>query len=147
MQSQCFILLKPDAHRRGLVGEILSRFEKRGYTIDRMSHISYPERYMIEEFYSKHRDKNFFEEIVQFMMSGPITAIVLNGNPDLVRSIVGDTYPYKCSHGSIRGDLSSSIVENLIHCSLPGFFLSLIRASMARTIFASPQILLRLPKK
>jgi nucleoside diphosphate kinase len=51
------------------------------------------------------------------MMSGPITAIVLNGNPDIVRSIVGDTYPYKFEKGSIRGDLASSIVENLIHCS------------------------------
>jgi nucleoside-diphosphate kinase len=117
MQSQCFILLKPDAHRRGLVGEILSRFERRGYTIDSMTHISQPNRGRIEEFYSKYRENNFFEEIVQFMMGGPVTAIVLNGNPDLVRAIVGDTYPHKCEPGSIRGDLASSIVENLIHCS------------------------------
>ena len=118
MQSQCFILLKPDAHRRGLVGEILSRFERRGYTIDRMTHINQPNRGIIEEFYSKYRENNFFEEIVQFMMEGPVTAIVLNGNPDLVRSMVGDTYPHKCESGSIRGDLASSIVENLIHCSI-----------------------------
>lgn len=118
MQSQCFILLKPDAHRRGLVGEILSRFERRGYTVDSMAHISQPNRGRIEEFYSKYKDSHFFEEIVRFMMGGPVTAIVLNGNPDLVRSIVGDTYPYKCNPGSIRGDLASSIVENLIHCSI-----------------------------
>lgn len=117
MQAQCFILLKPDAHKRGLVGEILSRFEKRGYSIVQMQHIVYPSKEKVMQFYDRYRENNFFYEIVRFMQTGPITAVILNGNPEIARTIVGDTIPRKCESGTIRGDYSSSIVENLIHCS------------------------------
>lgn len=114
----CFILLKPDAHRRGLVGELITRFERRGYTISNMRYILSPSRNTVLEFYKQFVTKNFFDEIVEFIVEGPVLALVLKGSPEIVRGIVGDTMPHKYAQGSIRGDYSCSIVENLIHYSI-----------------------------
>ena len=116
--ERTLILLKPDALQRALVGVIISRLEARGLKITglKMVHMDKP---MAHQHYSVHADKGFFPGLVEFITSGPIVAIVVDGKDSvqIVRTLMGETDPSKALPGTIRGDLAKDIGRNLIHGS------------------------------
>jgi nucleoside-diphosphate kinase len=118
MTQRTLVLLKPDAVRRGLVGEILRRFEAKGLTIEAMDqrHITVEQA---DAHYAEHVDKDFYPPLRTFVTSGPLVALVLEGDEvvDVVRAINGATDGRKAAPGTIRGDLSLSNRENLVHGS------------------------------
>nr|WP_230416025.1 nucleoside-diphosphate kinase [Micromonospora tarapacensis] len=111
-------MIKPDAVRRGLVGEIISRFERKGLRIDAMlSRTMDPA--LADEHYAEHVDKPFYPPLKAFMTGGPLVALVLSGDEviDVVRGLIGATDGRRAAAGTIRGDLSLSNRENLVHAS------------------------------
>lgn len=116
--ERTFIMIKPDGVRRKLVGEIISRIEKRNFDIAAMRMLT-PSRELAEEHYSVHRGKDFFEPTVEFIMSGPVVAMVVEGDNaiKLMRQMMGALKPEDASPGTIRGDYTISTRENLIHGS------------------------------
>ncbi|HLX78906.1 MAG TPA: nucleoside-diphosphate kinase [Acidimicrobiales bacterium] len=117
--NRTLVLLKPDAVARGLIGEIISRFERKGLQIV-AARLVLIEPELAESHYEEHRDKPFFSDIVKFITTSPVLAMVLEGTPDtwkLVRSIMGATDPSDASPGTIRGDLASRMPDNLVHGS------------------------------
>ncbi len=118
MKERTLILIKPDAMERGLAGEIITRFEKKGLKIVGMKMIKLDDE-ILNEHYSHLRDKPFFGEIVNYMKSTPIIAMVLEGEGaiEIVRKIVGATRPWEAEPGTIRGDMAIGLPGNLIHAS------------------------------
>jgi len=116
--QRTLVLLKPDALKRGLVGEIISRLEGRGLKIVAMKMI-WVDNALAKRHYAVHEGKSFFEELVDFITSGPIIAAVFEGEDavEVVRNTMGETDPAKSAPGTIRGDLAESIGRNLIHGS------------------------------
>lgn len=116
--EQTLILVKPDAVRRRLVGEVISRIERKGLEITSLEQRTIA-RDVAEEHYSEHRDKEFFAELVAFITSGPLVAMVVEGEGAVaaMRQIMGATNPLEASTGSIRGDYATVIGENLVHGS------------------------------
>jgi nucleoside-diphosphate kinase len=118
MSEKTLIVIKPDAVKRGLVGQILSRFEAKGFIIKelRMMQLS---REKAEDFYSVHKGKPFFKDLVDFITSGPIVAAILEGRNaiEAVRIMIGSTDASKAPPGSIRGDYSLGLTDNSIHAS------------------------------
>jgi len=114
--NRLFVMIKPDGVRRRLVGEIISRFERKGFIIEEMK-MMLPSRDLVEEHYQEHRGKVFFDKLVDFTTSGEVVAMTMVGNIEVSRAIVGATTPWDSERGTIRGDLASSIRENLVHCS------------------------------
>ncbi len=116
--EQTLVLIKPDAVSRGLVGEIISRFENRTIEIKALK-ILRPSRELVERHYEVHRGKPFFESVVEFMSSGTVVAMVLAGDNAiaLVRQMMGALDPLKAQPGTIRGDYTLSTRENLVHGS------------------------------
>jgi nucleoside-diphosphate kinase len=116
--ERTLVLIKPDAMRRGLAGEILSRFERRGLTIEDAKLLQV-ERDLAEEHYAEHREKPFFGELVEFITSAPTLALVLTGEEAIatVRTTMGATNPADATPGSVRGDLALSMPDNLVHGS------------------------------
>ena len=116
--EQTLVVIKPDGLRRKLVGKIISRFEEKGFSILdlRLFVFSHEEA---NEFYSAHRGKPFFEELVSFVSSGPALACILEGEHavDTVRLMTGVTKSYEASAGTIRGDYGLGLTENVIHAS------------------------------
>jgi nucleoside-diphosphate kinase len=116
--ERTLVLVKPDGVRRGLIGEVISRFERKGFRIValKMTRMS---REKAMDFYSVHKDKPFFKDLVEFMTSGPIVAMILEGDSavSVVREIIGTTDGRKASPGTIRGDFALSIQENVVHAS------------------------------
>jgi len=112
------VFAKPDAVRRGLVGEIVSRLERKGLKIVALKMLQM-DRAMAERHYDIHRDKPFFSSLVDFITSGPIVAAVVEGREavDTVRGLMGATDPLKSSPGTIRGDFGTEVQENLVHGS------------------------------
>ena len=112
------MLIKPDALQRGLAGEILARFERRGLQI-RDAKLIQVDRALAEEHYAEHREKPFFGELVAFITSAPTLALVLEGEGAIatVRTTIGATNPADATPGSIRGDLALSMPDNLVHGS------------------------------
>ena len=112
------VLIKPDAIQRGLGGEIISRLERKGLRIIAMKMLQIDDA-LAQRHYAIHRDKPFFSELVDFITSSPIIAIVFQGKDAvvLVRQMMGETDPAKASPGTIRGDLGVNITHNLIHGS------------------------------
>jgi nucleoside-diphosphate kinase len=117
-KEQTFVMIKPDAVQRGLVGEIISRFEKRGIKITAMKFIEVG-RNLAEKHYGVHRGKPFFEPTVEYITSSPVVAMVLEGDNviEMVRSMMGATNPLKAETGTIRGDYGQFIGRNLVHGS------------------------------
>lgn len=111
-----FVMIKPDGVRRRLVGEIISRFERKGFVIKEMKMIL-PSKDLVEEHYQEHKGKIFFDKLVNFTTSGEVVAMIMEGNIEVARAVVGATTPWEAERGTIRGDLASSIRENLVHCS------------------------------
>jgi nucleoside-diphosphate kinase len=118
MRERTLVLVKPDAVRRGLVGDILGRFEAKGLTIVAMDQRTIDVE-LADEHYAEHLDKDFYPPLRDFVTSGPLIAAVLEGDEavDVVRAINGATDGRKAAPGTIRGDLSLSNRENLVHGS------------------------------
>jgi len=116
--EQTLIIIKPDAVKRNLVGEILSRFEKKGFTISKLKALNFTVE-MAEQFYSAHNSKPFFGELVSFITSRKVVAAVIEGENviDTTREIIGKTNPKDAAPGTIRGDFGIDITENSIHAS------------------------------
>ena len=112
------LIIKPDAVRRGLVGEILRRIESKGLRIAEMR-ITTIERELAEEHYDEHREKAFFEELVGFITSGPVIVARIEGENaiEVWRSMMGPTDPKDAPAGTVRGDFGTVITENLVHGS------------------------------
>jgi len=116
--ERTFVMLKPDAVRRGLIGEIISRIERRGLRIAAMKMLT-PSRELAEKHYAVHKGKDFFEPTVEFICSGPVVAMVVEGDDAIriVRNMIGALDPTQAAPGTIRGDFTTSTRENLIHGS------------------------------
>ena len=116
--ERTFIMIKPDGVRRKLIGEIVSRIEKRNFSIVAMRMLT-PSKELAEEHYGVHRGKPFFEPTVEFVTSGPVVAMVVEGENAiaLMRNTMGALNPENAASGTIRGDLTISTRENLIHGS------------------------------
>jgi nucleoside-diphosphate kinase len=120
--ERTLILVKPDGVRRGLVGEVISRIESKGYQITDLKLMN-ATRALLEEHYAEHKGKPFFEPLVEFMLSGPIVAMVAEGQRVIegFRSLAGVTDPTVAAPGTIRGDLArdqgTKVVQNLVHGS------------------------------
>ena len=116
--ERTLVLIKPDAVRRGLVGEILSRFERKGLAIDAMVRRRM-DAGLADAHYAEHVDKAFYPPLKDFMTGGFLVALVLSGDSaiDVVRALVGVTDGRKAAAGTIRGDFSLSNRENLVHAS------------------------------
>ena len=116
--QRTLVLAKPDAVQRGLIGEIIGRFERKGLKVVGLRFLAVP-REMAEEHYAVHAGKHFYDGLVEFITSGPVAAVALEG-PDaiaVVRKMVGKTMPNEAEPGTIRGDLGISGLRNLIHAS------------------------------
>jgi len=116
--ERTLVLIKPDAMRRGLAGEILRRLEERGLVV-REAKLVEVDRPLAEEHYAEHAEKPFYGELVEFIISGPTLALVLEGEGAIatVRATMGATNPADATPGSIRGDLALSMPDNLVHGS------------------------------
>ena len=118
MAEQTLIIVKPDAVKRNLTEEILSRFKKKEFSISKLKTFNFTVE-MAEQFYSAHSSKPFFGELVSFITSGTVTAAIIEGDNaiNVTREIIGKTNPKEASAGTIRGDFGISITENSIHAS------------------------------
>ena len=117
-KTRTLILIKPDAFERGLTGEILARFERKGLKIVALKHLTTP-REIAETHYAEHAERPFFGELVEFITGGPLVAMIVEG-PDAVKSmrgLMGATNPVEATPGSIRGDFATVIGENIVHGS------------------------------
>ena len=117
-KERTFVMIKPDAVQRGLVGEIIHRFEQKGIKIVAMKLVSIS-RELAEKHYEIHKGKPFFEPTVAYIMSAPVVAMVLEGDNaiEMVRSMMGKTNPQDAAMGTIRGDYGQFIGRNLVHGS------------------------------
>ena len=118
MAERTLVLIKPDAVERKLAGEILGRLERRGLAL-RGAKLVLVDRALAEEHYAEHREKPFFGELVEFITSGPTWALVVEGEGAIatMRATIGATDPANAAPGTIRGDLASSMPDNLVHGS------------------------------
>lgn len=116
--EETLVIVKPDAVKRGLIGEILSRIERKGLRIAEMRMMRI-DRELSEEHYAEHRERPFFDELVGFITSGEVVAarVVGDGAVAVVRELMGPTDPAEAPPGTIRGDYGLRITENLIHGS------------------------------
>ena len=116
--ERTLILIKPDAVRRRLAGEILERIEARGFDV-RAGKLVTASRELGEEHYAEHKEKPFYGELVEFITSGPTWALVVEGEGAIatMRKTIGATNPADADPGSIRGDLAMSMPDNLVHGS------------------------------
>jgi nucleoside-diphosphate kinase len=116
--ERSLVLIKPDAVRRGLVGEILGRFERKGLVVEQLV-LRTMDAKLADQHYADHVEKAFYPPLKGFMTSGPLVALVLAGDEviEVVRAMIGVTDGRKAAAGTIRGDLSLSNRENLVHAS------------------------------
>ena len=116
--ERSLVLVKPDAVRRGLIGEILGRFERKGLVIEAMV-LRAMDAALADRHYADHVEKPFYPPLKEFMTSGPLVALVVSGDEaiEVVRTMVGATDGRKAAAGTIRGDLALSNRENLVHAS------------------------------
>jgi nucleoside-diphosphate kinase len=112
------IVVKPDGVRRGLVGQIIGRFETKGFVVKRLQMLTMSKA-QAEDFYSVHKGKPFFGELVTFITSGPVVGAVLSGRDAVatVRRMVGATKSWEAEPGTIRGDFGLGLTDNTIHAS------------------------------
>jgi nucleoside-diphosphate kinase len=116
--DRTLILVKPDAFARGLTGEIIARFERKGLRILALRHLTVT-RELAERHYAEHAERPFFGELVEFITSGPIVAMVLEGKGAVkaARQVIGATDPLEAATGSIRGDFAVEMGQNMVHGS------------------------------
>lgn len=112
------VLVKPDGVRRGLCGEIVARFERRGYDLRgaRLLRITRP---LAQQHYAEHKGKPFFRDLVEFITSGPVLALAIRGEDAIagVRTLMGPTHPKDAAPGTMRGDYATLLGENVVHGS------------------------------
>jgi nucleoside-diphosphate kinase len=118
VSEKTLVLVKPDGVRRGLVGQILSRFEAKGFTIVAVN-LRTLDKQTADQHYAEHVEKGWYGELREFITSGPLLSLVLEGDQavEVVRLMVGATDGRKAAPGTVRGDFSLSNQENLIHAS------------------------------
>jgi nucleoside-diphosphate kinase len=116
--EQTLIVVKPDGFRRQLTGKILARFEEKGFQIKQLKSYSFTKE-KAQEFYSVHKDKPFFGELVSFICSGVVVACILEGNNAVstVRLMIGATKSFEAAPGTVRGDYGLGFTDNIIHAS------------------------------
>jgi nucleoside-diphosphate kinase len=116
--ERTLILVKPDAFARNLTGEIISRFERKGLRIVALKHMVVSEE-LARQHYAEHSERPFFGELVTFITSGPIVAMVLEGTDAIraARQVIGATNPLEAAPGSIRGDFAIEVGKNMVHGS------------------------------
>ena len=116
--ERTLILVKPDAFARGLTGEIIARFERKGLKIVALKHMQVTED-LAKQHYAEHDGKPFFGELVEFITSGPLVATVLEGESAITaaRQVIGATNPLEATTGSIRGDFAVEVGKNMVHGS------------------------------
>ena len=116
--DRTLILVKPDAFERGLTGEIVARFERKGLRLVGLKLMTMS-RELAEQHYAEHEGKPFFAELVTFITSGPLVAMVLEGDRaiEAARQVIGATNPLQASPGSIRGDYAVEVGQNMVHGS------------------------------
>ena len=119
--ERSLVLVKPDGFARGLTGEVIRRIERKGYRLVALRILT-PTREMLGQHYAEHAEKPFFGELVDFMSSGPVTAIVIEGNQCIAgfRSLAGTTDPTKAAPGTIRGDLGRDWGQGSTKNVVPG---------------------------
>jgi nucleoside-diphosphate kinase len=117
-QERTFVAVKPDGVQRGLVGEVIARFERRGLKLAGMKMLKMPTA-MAETHYGEHKGKPFFDGLVRHITSAPVVAMVLEGKDAvaLARSVIGATNPAQSAPGTIRGDLAVDLGRNVVHGS------------------------------
>src|SRR5574341_22425 len=118
MAEQTLIILKPDSVKKNSIGEILRRFEEKGFVIKKLMMLTM-DKNKAEQFYSVHSTKPFFNELVSFITSGPVVAAVIEGSDAVnkVRAIIGATRPNEAVAGTVRRDFGTSVTQNAIHAS------------------------------
>jgi nucleoside-diphosphate kinase len=116
--SRTLILVKPDAFERGLTGEVISRFERKGLTLSAMKLLRVDQD-LANVHYAEHAEKPFFGELVSFITGGPLVALVLEGPRavEAARQVIGATDPVEADGGSIRGEFATEVTFNLVHGS------------------------------
>ena len=116
--DRTLILVKPDAFARGLTGEIIARFERKGLRLVALKQMTVDED-LAKRHYAEHDGKPFFGELVEFITSGPIVALVLEGESAIkaARQVIGATNPLEAAPGSIRGDFAIAVGQNMVHGS------------------------------
>ena len=116
--DRTLILVKPDAFARGLTGAIIARFERKGLRIAALRHMQVTED-LAKQHYAEHEGKPFFGELVAFITSGPLVAMVLDGHEAVraARQVIGATNPLESAPGSIRGDFALEVGQNMVHGS------------------------------
>src|SRR5215469_133257 len=116
--ERTLILVKPDAFARNLTGEIIARFERKGLRLVALKQTTLT-REIAERHYAEHVGKPFFEELVEFITSGPLVAMVLEGESavEAARQVIGATNPLQAAPGSIRGDFAIAVGQNMVHGS------------------------------
>jgi nucleoside-diphosphate kinase len=118
MSEHTFIMIKPDGVRRGLVGEVIGRLERKGLTLEKMRMLTVDEE-LARRHYAEHVEKSFFPELLEFITSGPVVAMEWSGpsSVEAARTLMGPTNPVSAPPGSIRGDFALIITENIVHGS------------------------------
>jgi len=118
MIEETFVMIKPDGVKRGLIGEIISRLERKMMKIEELRMLTLTKE-MAEKLYEVHKGKDFFKELVDYVTSGPVVVMKIEGGNAILncRIVVGDTSPERRVPGSIRGDFSPFLMENLVHAS------------------------------
>ena len=116
--DRTLILVKPDAFARNLTGEIIGRFERKGLRIVALKHMTLDAQ-TAQQHYAEHEGKPFFDELVEFITSGPLVAMVLEGEQAVTaaRQVIGATNPVEAAPGSIRGDFAIAVGQNMVHGS------------------------------
>jgi nucleoside-diphosphate kinase len=116
--SRTLILVKPDAFERGLTGEVIARFERKGLRLVELKQLQIDEEFAGVH-YEEHREKPFFRELVEFITRGPLVAMVVEGEDavEAARQVIGATNPLEAAPGSIRGDYAVEVTFNLVHGS------------------------------
>jgi nucleoside-diphosphate kinase len=116
--QQTFVMVKPDGVKRGLVGEVVRRIEAKGFRLREMKLFRISDD-LATTHYAEHTDKPFFKDLVSFITSGPVVAMVVEGADAVagIRQIMGATDPLKAAPGSLRGDFATEITENIVHGS------------------------------
>lgn len=118
MSERTLVLVKPDGVRRGLIGEVIGRIERKGYTLAALD-LRVMDRETIERHYAEHEGKSFYPSLVEFMTSAPSVAMIVEGDRviEAFRTLAGATDPVKAAPGTIRGDLATVTQQNIVHGS------------------------------
>ncbi|MGI8513551.1 MAG: nucleoside-diphosphate kinase [Acidimicrobiia bacterium] len=116
--ERTFIMIKPDGVRRGLVGEVIARFERKGLALGQIQLVNIDEE-LARRHYAEHVEKSFFSDLLEFVLSGPVVAMEWTGESavSVARTLMGATDPKKADPGTIRGDFGLAVTENIVHGS------------------------------